>query len=167
MPTVFFWLLIDRHSCSIINASTETKKSSIRQIYNDRVVMLKDAPSERTFQRWHEYGCKFIILTAGGSFFLLVLIAGLEIRWKVASMRFVVLYQAAKMLRQPGTTSGELSSYALSSRTDCNPQNTTGNPESSGESPSGSLYSHTDRLLTRHAAVNHQSYYSYHRLDQV
>ncbi|KAG1719211.1 hypothetical protein EDD22DRAFT_791784, partial [Suillus occidentalis] len=91
---------------SIINASTETKKSNIRQIYNDHVVMLKDAPSERTFQRWHEYGCKFIILAAGGSFFLLVLIAGLEIRWKVASMRFAVLYQAAKMLRQPGTTSG-------------------------------------------------------------
>ncbi|KAG2092139.1 uncharacterized protein F5147DRAFT_657757 [Suillus discolor] len=105
---------------SIINASTETKKSSIRQIYNDHVVMLKDAPSECTFHRWHEYGCKFIILAAGGLFFLLVLIAGLEIQWKVASMRFAVLYQVAKVLRQPATASG--------------------NPESSG----------TPQLITNH-----------------
>ncbi|KAG2750965.1 hypothetical protein P692DRAFT_20727720, partial [Suillus brevipes Sb2] len=48
-------------------------------------------------------GCKFIMLAAGGSFFLLVIIAGLEIRWKITTIRFDVLRQVAKMLRQPGT----------------------------------------------------------------
>ncbi|KAG1868759.1 hypothetical protein C8R48DRAFT_771536 [Suillus tomentosus] len=92
---------------SIIHASTATEKYSIRRIYNDQVAKLKNAPSEHTFQRWNENGCKFIILAAGGSFFLLVIIAGLEIRWKITTIRFEVLRQVAKMLRQPGTTSGK------------------------------------------------------------
>ncbi|KAG2092930.1 uncharacterized protein F5147DRAFT_779495 [Suillus discolor] len=106
----------------IIHASTATEKYSICRIYNDQVAKLKNAPSERTFQRWNENGCKFIILAAGGSFFLLVIIAGLEIRWKITTIRFEVLRQVAKMLRQPGTTSGK--------------------PESSGQSPFGTLFTH-------------------------
>ncbi|KAG0692012.1 hypothetical protein DFH29DRAFT_818421, partial [Suillus ampliporus] len=59
-------------------------------------------PSERTFHCWYEHGCKFILLAAGRSFYVLVIIAGLEIRWKVASMAFHVLQQVGNMLRQPG-----------------------------------------------------------------
>jgi hypothetical protein len=137
-----FWLFIDKHPCSIIHASTATEKYSIRRIYNDQVAKLKNAPSEHTFQRWNENGCKFIILAAGGSFFLLVIIAGLEIRWKITTIRFEVLRQVAKMLRQPGTTSGELSLYTPSLWTDCNTGNFTGKPESSGQSPFDTLFTH-------------------------
>ncbi|KAG1845945.1 hypothetical protein C8R48DRAFT_546547, partial [Suillus tomentosus] len=76
--------------------------SNIRKFYNDEVAKLRSAPSERTFHRWYEHGCKFILLAAGGSFYLLVIIAGLEIRWKVASMRSSVLRQVGSVLRQPG-----------------------------------------------------------------
>ncbi|KAG1738831.1 uncharacterized protein EDB91DRAFT_1248992 [Suillus paluster] len=85
---------------SIITASEE--HSNIRQFYNKEVAKLENAPSERTFHRWYEHGCKFILLAAGGSFYVLVIIAGLEIRWKVASMTFHVLRQVGNMLRQPG-----------------------------------------------------------------
>ncbi|KAG0705275.1 hypothetical protein DFH29DRAFT_873092 [Suillus ampliporus] len=71
---------------SIITASEEY--SNIRQLYNKEVAKLENAPSERTFHRW--------------SFYVLVIIAGLEIRWKVASMAFHVLRQVGNMLRQPG-----------------------------------------------------------------
>ncbi|KAG2086754.1 uncharacterized protein F5147DRAFT_588409 [Suillus discolor] len=76
--------------------------SNIRKFYNNEVAKLRSAPSERTFHRWYEHGCKFILLAAGGSFYLLVIIAGLEIWWKVASMQFSVLRQVGSMLRQPG-----------------------------------------------------------------
>ncbi|KAG2737165.1 hypothetical protein P692DRAFT_20762436 [Suillus brevipes Sb2] len=90
---------------SIMGASTAAESRGIRKIYNEKIKKLQDAPSERTFQRWYEHGCKFIILAAGGSFYLLVMIAGLEIRWKITTMRFQVLRQVANMLRQPATIS--------------------------------------------------------------
>jgi hypothetical protein len=95
-----FLVLINNLHDSIIMACEEP--SNIRKFYNDKVAKLGSAPSERTFHRWYEHGCKFILLAAGGSFYLLVIIAGLEIRWKVASMRFSVLQQVGSMLRQPG-----------------------------------------------------------------
>jgi hypothetical protein len=88
-----------------MGASTAAESRGIRKIYNEKIKKLQDAPSERTFQRWYEHGCKFIILAAGGSFYLLVMIAGLEIRWKITTMRFQVLRQVANMLRQPATIS--------------------------------------------------------------
>ncbi|KAG2056216.1 hypothetical protein BDR06DRAFT_850106, partial [Suillus hirtellus] len=91
---------------SIIMACEEP--SNIRKFYNDKVAKLGSAPSERTFHHWYEHGCKFILLAAGGSFYLLVIIAGLEIRWKVASMRFSVLRQVGSMLRQPGIDKADL-----------------------------------------------------------
>lgn len=95
-----FLVLINNLHYSIITACEE--HSNIHKFYNDEVAKLRSAPSERTFHRWYEHSCKFILLAAGGSFYLLVIIASLEIWWKVASMRFSVLQQVGSMLRQLG-----------------------------------------------------------------
>ncbi|KAG1744837.1 hypothetical protein EDB19DRAFT_1960514 [Suillus lakei] len=87
--------------CQIIITAFE-EYSNICQLYNKEVAKLENAPSEHTFHHWYKHGCKFILLAAGGSFYVLVIIAGLEIRWKVASMAFHVLQQVGNMLRQPG-----------------------------------------------------------------
>jgi hypothetical protein len=105
---------------SVPYSIVDAKSSNIRKIYKDHIEKLKDAPTERTFQRWHENGCKFIILVAGGSFFILIIIAGLEIRWKITMMRFEIIRQVARMLRQPGT-SGESAFDTLPSSSDRNP----------------------------------------------
>ncbi|KIK35673.1 hypothetical protein CY34DRAFT_95694 [Suillus luteus UH-Slu-Lm8-n1] len=150
---------------SIIDSST-TENHTIRKIYNDQVARLKDAPLERTFQRWHENGCKFIMLAAGGSFFLLLIIAGLEIRWKITTIRFDVLRQVAKMLRQPGTTNGGLSLCALPVCTNWGPLTLQANL-SSVVSRLLAFRSHTNHIFTRDSGVNHQQYHSYHCVDQM
>jgi hypothetical protein len=51
-------------------------------------------------------GCRFISLVAAGSMYLLVLIAGLDLKWKIANTGAQVVLEVCKMLRDP-EASGE------------------------------------------------------------
>jgi hypothetical protein len=106
------------------------------------------------------------MLAAGGSFFLLVIIAGLEIRWKITTIRFDVLRQVAKMLRQPGTINGGLSLCALPVCTNCGPLNLQANLSSVVSRPLA-LHLQTNHIFTRNATVNHRQYHSYRCVDQM
>ncbi|KAG2083089.1 uncharacterized protein F5147DRAFT_660271 [Suillus discolor] len=84
---------------SLIN--TYKERSSICWVYDDHVAQLPNAPAQTTFNRWNAIGCKFISLAAGGSIYILVLIAGLDMRWKIATLGGCIPWEVGKMLRQP------------------------------------------------------------------
>lgn len=88
MSKVSFYLVLPSHidysDFSLIN--TYTERSSVRRVYDDHVAKLPNAPAQTTFNRWNTIGCKFISLAAGGSIYILVLIAGLDMWWKIATL---------------------------------------------------------------------------------
>ncbi|KAG0699446.1 hypothetical protein DFH29DRAFT_1001957 [Suillus ampliporus] len=86
---------------SFIN--TYKERSSIRWVYDNHVAQLPNAPAQNTFNRWNAIGCKFISLATGGSIYILVLIAGLDMRWKIATLGGRIPWEVGKMLRQPET----------------------------------------------------------------
>src|SRR5882757_880630 len=69
------------------------------------VAKLPDAqiPSCRTFvELWNLFGCKFTSLAEGGTVYLLLIIAGLDLCWSVAKASHRrVLWEVAKLLRAP------------------------------------------------------------------
>jgi hypothetical protein len=75
------------------------------QIYKDHIATMLDPPHYVTFNRWNTIGSKFIALAAGGSFYILVLIAGLDMRYKIATIGSRIPWEVAKMLRSPETSS--------------------------------------------------------------
>ena len=80
-------------------------RPNIRKIYYEHVVNLQYAPSMRTFQQWVTFGHKYLVLSASASVYILVLIAGLDLRWKFARQGARVVWEVAKMLREPETSS--------------------------------------------------------------
>ncbi|KAG0693114.1 hypothetical protein DFH29DRAFT_763487, partial [Suillus ampliporus] len=84
---------------SFIN--TYKERSSIRRVYDDHVAQLPNAPAQTTFNRWNAIGCKFISLATGGSIYILVLIVGLDMQWKIATLGGRIPWEVGKMLRQP------------------------------------------------------------------
>ena len=83
----------------------------MRQLYNDHVAGMVDPPHHTTFNRWNTIGSKFITLAAGGSFYVLVLIAGLDMRYKIATIGSRIPWEVAKMLRRPETSSMSCLAY--------------------------------------------------------
>jgi len=81
------------------------RPNMIRKIYYEHVVNLQYAPSMRTFQQWVTFGHKYLVLSASASVYILVLIAGLDLRWKFARQGARVVWEVAKMLREPETSS--------------------------------------------------------------
>ncbi|KAG2751872.1 hypothetical protein P692DRAFT_20656722, partial [Suillus brevipes Sb2] len=65
---------------------------------------LKSSPMERTFYCWYSTGCKCIALAASGSLYILVLVAGLEIRKKLCMCGGQAFAELGLMLRRPETS---------------------------------------------------------------
>lgn len=77
---------------------------SLRDVYYQVIAKLPDAeiPSCRTFVEWNSFGCKFASLAEGGTVYLLLIIAGLDLRWSVAKASHGrVIWEVAKLLRAP------------------------------------------------------------------
>jgi hypothetical protein len=59
---------------------------------------------ERSFYRWYSTGCRYISLVASGSFYILVLAAGLELRKTIAEVGGHIFSEVGQMLRRPETS---------------------------------------------------------------
>jgi hypothetical protein len=71
-------------------------------IYDDHVIPLGCAHvSARTFRDWIQSGTKFAVLAAGGTIYILIMIAGLELRTTVNSMVGDSAWQLGNTLRHP------------------------------------------------------------------
>jgi len=90
-------------------------RPNIRKIYNEHVINLEYAPSMRTFQQWVTFGHKYLVLSASASVYILVLIAGLDLRWKFARQGTRVVWEVAKMLRDPEDSSKSFFAFEASS----------------------------------------------------
>jgi hypothetical protein len=90
--------IIDNQMCiSMIDSSTS---------YSDLYETLpSDKPTMRTFLMWIATGFKFMHLAAGGSFYLLILVAAKDLRWTVTKMQANVPWEIAKMMRRPNACS--------------------------------------------------------------
>ncbi|KAG2749395.1 hypothetical protein P692DRAFT_20731966, partial [Suillus brevipes Sb2] len=66
---------------------------------------LRNPPVERSFYRWYSTGCRYISLVASGSFYILVLAAGLELRKTIAEVGGHIFSEVGQMLRRPETSS--------------------------------------------------------------
>lgn len=75
--------------------------TSYNSIYRTHVAQLQYAPLSRTFIEWIAFGKKYTRLAAGGSIYLLVLVAGLELRWEVAKAAHDIAYIIGEMVRNP------------------------------------------------------------------
>lgn len=65
-------------------------KSSLEDLYNAYIAPLAICPERHTFKEWVSIGKKFALLAGGGSIYMLVIIAGLDL-WR----------EFAEMLRRP------------------------------------------------------------------
>lgn len=77
----------------------------INDIFNHMVEQLQNPPSRSTFYRWVQIGHKFSHLANGGSFYVLLLIAALDLRTVVAGLKAQVPWEVGKMLWEPETCS--------------------------------------------------------------
>jgi hypothetical protein len=90
--------IIDNRLCiSMIGSST-----SYSDLYE---ILPADKPTIRTFLLWIASGFKFMHLAAGGSFYLLILVAAKDLRWTVTKMQANVPWEIAKMMRRPNACS--------------------------------------------------------------
>ena len=64
-----------------------------------------DKPTICTFLFWIATGFKFMHLAAGGSFYLLILVAAKDLQWTVTKMQANVPWEITKMLRRPNACS--------------------------------------------------------------
>lgn len=74
------------------------------EIYTQEILPLKTEmyiPSSHSFLEWHADGCKYAALAAGGTIYLLVLIAGLGARVCFCLAEDETVSELANVLRQP------------------------------------------------------------------
>lgn len=88
-------ILIDMVSLCMEGAIT------LSQLYKNSVAQIKTRPSRRTFYDWLLAGSNFALLAGGGTVYVLVLVAGLGLRTKIASMQGDISMQVANALRHP------------------------------------------------------------------
>jgi hypothetical protein len=55
----------------------------------------------RTFAGWHALGSKFAAIAGGGTIYILILIAGLDLRVSIASMEGTTAMDLGNILRNP------------------------------------------------------------------
>lgn len=84
--------------------------------YYTHIQHLPRAPALQTFQEWIACGAKFTRIAAGGLVYLLLILAGLNLRWLVGKAHGNVPFDVVTMLRRPqGTESSKFSSILCSS----------------------------------------------------
>ncbi|KAG2051734.1 hypothetical protein BDR06DRAFT_973631 [Suillus hirtellus] len=74
--------------------------TSSLNVASDTVSKFPNAPAQTTFNCWNTIGCKFISLATGGLIYILVLIAGLDMWWKITTLGDHIPWEVEKMLRQ-------------------------------------------------------------------
>ena len=85
--------------CCSIMASTQLK--TVTAIRESEFQDCSDAPKDHTFRQWYAAGCKFAAVAAGGSLYLLILIAGLSLKTKLSQMPGDTPWEIADILRAP------------------------------------------------------------------
>jgi len=65
-------------------------------------------PAHNTFFDWYRFSCRFANLAEGGTVYLLLIVAGLDLRWSVAKAQGRVIWEVAKLLRAPDNTGEHL-----------------------------------------------------------
>jgi hypothetical protein len=87
---------------------------SHHQIYFKEIGHLEKAPKLRTFTNWITLGTKYSYLAGGGSVYILLLVAGMDLKSAIAKAPCKVAWDLGKMLRDPScVTTGELSALTL------------------------------------------------------
>lgn len=81
--------------------------TGLRMFYRKKILQLglSSLPGRSTFCRWIAEGHRFIYLASGGSFYLLILIAAMDLRADSARLPGQLTWDIGKMLRQPSTCS--------------------------------------------------------------
>jgi hypothetical protein len=92
--------LITNLELSVIETSDEALLS-VSDIYN--TLPENRRPSLRTFTNWNAQGYKFALIAGGGSVYALLLIAGLDLRYRVTQLIGRTAWEVGKMLRRPET----------------------------------------------------------------
>jgi hypothetical protein len=77
------------------------EKETLVDIHSAHVAHLTNHPELRTFKEWVMFGKKFARLAGGGSIYLLLLIAGLDLRWDLAKAPQATVFSVGEMLRKP------------------------------------------------------------------
>jgi len=75
--------------------------SETRLSLSDIHKMIGCQVSLRTFSGWHAYGSKFSAIAGGGTLYILILIAGLNLRESLASMEGTIAMDLGNILRNP------------------------------------------------------------------
>jgi len=73
----------------------------LNNIWESYIKCCEKAPAPRTFVEWVGCGKKFARLAAAGSIYILVIISGLSLRWKVAKAHSAIVNSLADMVRDP------------------------------------------------------------------
>jgi len=79
------------------------KGVTLTELYKKSIAQIEGAPSRRTFQDWHQAGSNFALLAGGGTVYVLVLVAGLGLRAKIASIQGDISFQIGNALRHPAS----------------------------------------------------------------
>jgi hypothetical protein len=77
--------------------------STIHDLYMS--IQTGSRPAERMFRLWHSLGCKFAYLAGGGSVYILLVIAGLDLWWSISRAKVTVTSEVANLLRRPDDSS--------------------------------------------------------------
>jgi hypothetical protein len=80
--------------------------STLREVYECIIAKLPGPriPSCRTFVEWNLFGRKFSHLAEGGTVYLLLIVAGLDLGWSLAKAHGRVVWEVGKLLREPDNT---------------------------------------------------------------
>ena len=80
--------------------------SAVDNIHTFYVAHLPNSPELRTFKEWISFGKKFGRLAGGGTIYLLLLIAGLDLRSDLMKLSQVNIFNLGEMLRKPSLVKG-------------------------------------------------------------
>lgn len=88
------------HAHGIFNSIRSRTQKSLEAIHNEYFGKDGDV-GERTFSGWHAMGSKFIALAAGGSIYILIVIAGLGLQSRIGNMVGTLQCDLATLFRNP------------------------------------------------------------------
>ena len=87
--------------------------SFISKLWEKHVAILDQHPPKKTFQDWIHLGQKFAQLAAGGTIYVLLMIAGLNLRWCIRKVSWRTVSDLGMMLRVPASAGGGEHHFSL------------------------------------------------------